>query len=270
MTAVFADLDDGSLRQLAEMLERTPERFPLSSSDVYELGVSRRKRGELAQTCAEMVQMGISGVTAAWMIRTILEERKAEAARAPKVSPVWSAKDQEGQSQRSLIVLGDLFREAQNQVWLSTYNIDVFRKSKIIFEPLIQRHADGELSVRLFLNIKPTREDYGRSREDVVARFRKKFREQVWKSAKLPEVFYDPSALDTERNQQSCLHAKAVMIDTTKVLITSANFSEAAQLRNIEAGVLIEDAEVTETYLRTFQRLVEANLVLPLFVEDDE
>ena len=41
--------------------------------------------------------------------------------------------------------------------------------------------------------------------------------------------------------EPSSLHPKCVVIDEGKALVTSANFTEAAQIRNIEAGVFIRD-----------------------------
>ncbi|MDJ0841864.1 MAG: phospholipase D-like domain-containing protein [Acidobacteriota bacterium] len=88
---------------------------------------------------------------------------------------------------------------------------------------------------------------------------------RIWPGKVMPEVYYDPRSLDREGEVMSCLNAKAVMIDESKVLITSANFSEAVQVRNIEAGVLTEDEVVTKTYRRNFQRLVEDKLVRSLW-----
>jgi len=42
------------------------------------------------------------------------------------------------------------------------------------------------------------------------------------------------------QDKRTSLHAKCVIIDRSKALVSSANFTEAAQVRNIEVGVLIK------------------------------
>ncbi len=46
-----------------------------------------------------------------------------------------------------------------------------------------------------------------------------------------PEVFYDRRALNPARGPRACLHAKVVVQDEARTLITSANLTEAAQQR---------------------------------------
>jgi phosphatidylserine/phosphatidylglycerophosphate/cardiolipin synthase-like enzyme len=55
----------------------------------------------------------------------------------------------------------------------------------------------------------------------------------------LPEVFFDPRSLETDPGQRACLHAKCVVVDERNVFISSANFTEAAQKKNLEIGLLI-------------------------------
>ncbi|MFY9224595.1 MAG: phospholipase D-like domain-containing protein [Blastocatellia bacterium] len=55
---------------------------------------------------------------------------------------------------------------------------------------------------------------------------------------KLPDLFYDPRSLSEDQQQRSSLHAKCIIIDRKIALVSSANFTEAAQTRNIEAVVV--------------------------------
>jgi phosphatidylserine/phosphatidylglycerophosphate/cardiolipin synthase-like enzyme len=66
------------------------------------------------------------------------------------------------------------------------------------------------------------------------------------------------TALDLDERQHAVLHAKLVVIDQRRTFITSANFTEAAQQRNIEAGVLVEDRAFAERVTLQFDRLIEA------------
>jgi phosphatidylserine/phosphatidylglycerophosphate/cardiolipin synthase-like enzyme len=63
------------------------------------------------------------------------------------------------------------------------------------------------------------------------------FMQQQWpEGSPLPEILYDPRVLAENAAQRVSLHAKGVVIDHVKPFVSSANFTEAAQLRNIELG----------------------------------
>jgi len=47
-------------------------------------------------------------------------------------------------------------------------------------------------------------------------------------------------------------------VDDEVAFVTSANFTEAAQERNIEVGVLVEDADFTRALRQQFDSLVES------------
>jgi len=65
------------------------------------------------------------------------------------------------------------------------------------------------------------------------------------------------SLLDS-RDKLSSLHAKCVVIDRRVALITSANFTEAAQQRNIEAGVIVRYPLFVERLVGYFEGLKES------------
>jgi phosphatidylserine/phosphatidylglycerophosphate/cardiolipin synthase-like enzyme len=49
-------------------------------------------------------------------------------------------------------------------------------------------------------------------------------------------------------------------VDEERLFITSANFTEAAHERNIEAGVLLVDRVAAKAMQKQFERLVEKGL----------
>jgi phosphatidylserine/phosphatidylglycerophosphate/cardiolipin synthase-like enzyme len=59
----------------------------------------------------------------------------------------------------------------------------------------------------------------------------------------------------------ACLHAKCVVVDEERLLITSANFTAAAHERNIEAGVLMRDRIVARAIRSQFEMLVSSGLL---------
>jgi phosphatidylserine/phosphatidylglycerophosphate/cardiolipin synthase-like enzyme len=76
---------------------------------------------------------------------------------------------------------------------------------------------------------------------EIVRRFAHRFQTRQWPPDRpLPHVFYDPRSLDLTADKRACLHAKCIVVDGESVFISSANFTEAAQERNIEVGLLVD------------------------------
>jgi phosphatidylserine/phosphatidylglycerophosphate/cardiolipin synthase-like enzyme len=146
-------------------------------------------------------------------------------------------------------------------VLISTYALDEKKKSEALFGELATRmDADGDLEVRVFANIHRKHLDETPS-ATLVRDFAERFREGVWPGTRLPEVFYDPRSLELEGTKRAVLHAKAVVIDARWTLLTSANFTEAAHERNIEAGVVVDDRELARRVTRQFDQFVEAGVL---------
>jgi phosphatidylserine/phosphatidylglycerophosphate/cardiolipin synthase-like enzyme len=74
-------------------------------------------------------------------------------------------------------------------------------------------------------------------------------------------VFYDPRSLARDAAQRSSLHAKCVVIDRRVAFVSSANFTEAAQVRNIEVGALIESSHFAGRLVEHFEGLADAGLL---------
>ena len=69
---------------------------------------------------------------------------------------------------------------------------------------------------------------------------------------------YDPRSVEprTEHDKRSSMHAKCVVVDHRHVFITSANFTEAAQQRNIEVGLLLDSPPVARRLEGFFETLL--------------
>jgi len=91
----------------------------------------------------------------------------------------------------------------------------------------------------------------------IVLRFEREFNAKHWPGKVLPELFYDPRSLEMGHESRSCLHAKCIIIDRSEALITSANFTEAAQERNIEVGVKVRHKPLVERLASYFEALIE-------------
>ncbi|MCC6216080.1 MAG: phospholipase [Polyangiaceae bacterium] len=197
--------------------------------------------------------------------------RLAEAARragelTPQPALVWSDLDITG-SRDTAVVCNELFRDAQESVLVSTFNLghratgDEAKGNPVLL-PLAKRMAEvGTLKVRLFVNVK--RLDYmaEAAEREVEDAFVGWFRREIWPWELAPEVYYDPRSLSAAGSSSSCLHAKCVVVDDARAFVTSANLTEAAQLRNIEAGVLLEDAIFAKALRTQFESLIDRGYV---------
>ncbi|MCZ2157101.1 MAG: phospholipase D-like domain-containing protein [Bryobacterales bacterium] len=74
----------------------------------------------------------------------------------------------------------------------------------------------------------------------------------------LPEIYFDPRSLDTDSKRRAVLHAKCIVIDGRTSFVSSANFTEAAQERNIEVGVLIRSEVVASRLIGFFTALISS------------
>jgi phosphatidylserine/phosphatidylglycerophosphate/cardiolipin synthase-like enzyme len=70
------------------------------------------------------------------------------------------------------------------------------------------------------------------------------------------QVYYDPRSLAFERGKCAALHAKCIVVDRRTVFVSSANFTEAAQEKNIEVGLLLRSTVVAERVGRFFEQLI--------------
>jgi phosphatidylserine/phosphatidylglycerophosphate/cardiolipin synthase-like enzyme len=78
----------------------------------------------------------------------------------------------------------------------------------------------------MFLNVpRPYRDSTPES--ELLKRFADRFRLEEWPSPRLPEVYYDERALALGNSEYTSLHAKCIVVDARKALVTSANFTES-------------------------------------------
>ena len=217
---------------------------------------------------AELHDLSASGMAPrhiAHMLRLLARERGAAQAIADRVELVWSGTEvTAGGSRDTAVVVQELFREARESVLVASYALDTGNKGKALFETLAGRmDAEPDLRVRLFVNVQ---RGYRDETPDVVLlrEFADGFRQDLWPGDRLPDVFYDPLSLITDGKTRACLHAKCIVIDEKRALITSANFTEAAHVRNIEAGTVITDTILARALRAQFNTLVDHGALLPV------
>jgi phosphatidylserine/phosphatidylglycerophosphate/cardiolipin synthase-like enzyme len=151
------------------------------------------------------------------------------------------------------VVVQDLFRRARESVLISGY---VLHQGRAIFQGLADRmDAIPSLDVRMFLDIGHETTGAGSTPAETIARFVRRFKDQHWPAgSRLPEIFYDTRTPEG----RSVLHSKCILVDGDELFVSSANFTDAAQNRNVEMGLLVRSRSIAEQALRFFDSLVRS------------
>lgn len=173
----------------------------------------------------------------AYLLRQIAGARNEEHRVSQLLDLVISGPDIPGVVMRAT---GSVFQEivsrAEEEVLMASFAI---YNGQSIFAPLVERWRERPtMAVKLFLDIPRPRNDTTID-SALVARYRKQFIEKEWPGEKLPELYHFLPALESNATKRASMHAKVVVVDRSEVFVSSANFTNAAQTKNIEVGVKI-------------------------------
>jgi hypothetical protein len=193
---------------------------------------------------------------------TIARTRASRPRESEVVDLVWTGPETPGIANRDTgVVVRDLFGSAEAEVLVAGFAV---YQGRAVFKRLAERMEERpNLRVRLFLDVHRQPND-GSLDSDLLGRFLHRFRTQEWPGEKLPELYYDPRSLDPEAVKRSSLHAKCVVVDRRVAFVTSANFTEAAQTRNIEVGALIRCERFAARLAGHFEALAEVKALKQL------
>jgi phosphatidylserine/phosphatidylglycerophosphate/cardiolipin synthase-like enzyme len=274
MSHALRTLSRSALASLADALHSGHIRAPLTRAAL----AGHVPESQVDTVLAALSVMELDGMAhrhIAHVVGILAEERAAGQRMSDRVQFVWSPPDLDRIDARdTAVVVQDLFRQARTSILISTFAMDEQRRSHPLFSELAARmDAEPLLSVRVFANIHhPGSHRRNRSEQipmssdpaQLVLDFAQKIRREIWPGRRLPTFYYDPRSLDPDRQRRAVLHAKAVLVDARYALLTSANFTQAAQLRNIEAGVLLDDPRLATRLTQQFDKLVEGGVFLPV------
>ncbi|MHC0068872.1 DISARM system phospholipase D-like protein DrmC [Nostoc sp. UIC 10890] len=257
----FLHLSRPALVNLAVALETGRLSPPFSTSNVANYIPATLNR-DIVDELNRLNVIGVHSQHIAYTLRLLAEERSTSQAVSDRVDLVWTGPEITGsQSRDTGVVVRELFSTAKISVLISSFAIDKKQKARELFMVLAERmDLTPELNVRMFLNVnRPHNSEVPTS--TLLREFASTFRQDIWPGQRLPEVFHDPRSLKLGGESKACLHAKCVVVDKERVLVTSANFTEAAHERNIEAGVLLNDPVTAIALQMQFESLVTRNLL---------
>ena len=251
--AVLLDLSPQALDSLSSSLRDGPLRH----------GISRGLLESVVGAAASRVHAALSAAESAGCPPSVLSEICAAFAASRRelvgamdhTDLVLSGPDVPGvHVVDTATVARSLFLEAKKEVIVCSYVIFLDRE---FFAELAQRHdGDPALRVRLIVDVSHDRRDETEPMALAANRFRRRFLDQCWVGKRAPELFHDPRGFSDNAETRGVMHAKVIIIDDSAALVTSANFTAAAQRRNIEAGVLFRDRHQVKRLRTYFEGLV--------------
>jgi phosphatidylserine/phosphatidylglycerophosphate/cardiolipin synthase-like enzyme len=154
----------------------------------------------------------------------------------PRVEHVWTGPDTKASEARdTAVVVRELLASARRSVLIAGFAFD---HGKDILAPLHDAMVRHDVQASLFVDLTPyMREaapgDPGTAAADL-------FLSQNWPFGDpKPDLYGDRRGSDVAC--RSSLHAKCVVADGERTLVTSANFTQRGQVRNVELGVLVDD-----------------------------
>ncbi|MBM4319748.1 MAG: phospholipase [Deltaproteobacteria bacterium] len=264
MNEALPILSATALSALASAVERGVIVAPFGAMQIGR-HIAKAEQADALRLLAALHAAGLEGGALATALRLAEAARKAGDSK-PQPVLVWSDLDIAG-SRDTAVVCNELFRRAHHSVVVSTFNLghkakEGEAKGNPVLLPLAKRMAEiSGLTVRLFVNLRRLEYMAHASERDVEDAFVGWFRKEIWPWEPVPEVYYDPRSLEAAGEESACLHAKCVVVDDERAFVTSANLTEAAQERNIEAGVLLEDPAFARSLRMQFESLIERGFV---------
>ena len=229
-------LPDHDLSSLARTMAAGRLRPPFSSLSLQGIVAQELIAGATADL-QSLANAAFTPPQMAILIESLLDDRRSRSLGDDLVDLVTTGPEAPGVDNRdTAVVVRELFAHAERSVLLVGYAV---YQGQRVFRALADRMVERpELDVRLFLDIK---RGPGDTTSDIqlIRRFAHEFRTKMWPLERpLPAVYFDPRSLSVDKNKRTALHAKCVVVDRRLAFVSSANFTEAAQERNIEVGLL--------------------------------
>lgn len=212
MSLSLAEVPTPALERLRELLLQGRLTFPLTAFALRDLGLAA-----LADQAPHL--RSLNAEILALLLDAVLDERRKRP--LVELAFVWTGPEAKASTARdTAVVLAELFSSARQFVLIAGYSFD---HGGTLLQPLHAVMREHSVSCSIFID-RPAAET---------------FRAKQWPfGPPFPELFVDAR----DDAPYSSVHAKCVVVDAARALVTSANFTDRGQTRNIEVGLLIHDA----------------------------
>jgi hypothetical protein len=261
MTSTLWLLTTEDLQQLAAAL-RSGRLVPPINSLLLRRYIPASLADRVAAELRQRIEEGFRPDHLADVLDILSQDCRARPVAEDLIDLVWTGPEAEGIVNRDTgVVVREMFQTAKKSVLVAGYAV---YQGHVIFKTLAERmDQDSRLRVQMFLDVQRPWNDTS-SASELVRRFSEEFTREQWPGQRRPEMFYDPRSLETENERRASLHAKCIVVDNEQAFVTSANFTTAAQQKNIEVGVLIRSKSFAATLSAHFQTPAAAGLLVPI------
>lgn len=253
----FSDVSKGDLVALVDSLG-SHVRPPYSALGIKRI-VTASQADSIAEKLTALDTAGFNAEQIAMLLKSVVAERATRPNIEDVLDLVTTGPEAPGMTNRdTAVVVRNLFSKAETSVLVVGYA--VYQGQRVFGELATRMNENPDLKVQMHLDI---RRDKDTSLESVIVnRFINRFKMHQWPAGRrLPEIYYDPRSVDVDPSKRASLHAKCIVVDSKEVFISSANFTERAQHRNIEVGLRISSSQLAAQLEAHFAALVRRNLL---------
>jgi phosphatidylserine/phosphatidylglycerophosphate/cardiolipin synthase-like enzyme len=223
-------VSDAQLQRLRDSIANGQLPTPITRATLTAFGI--RNQLDALVTVLE----GHSRQACLSILSSVLAER--DHLRRPMPELVWTGPEGHRATARdTAVVLRELFEKARKCVVLAGYS---FTHAKELLTPLHHSMKSYGVEVFFIVNIEqtsapqPNPEKYGQAKLT-------EFIQANWSfGTPYPRLYCDRRAL-LPGPLWASLHSKCVVVDAQLAFVSSANFTQRGQERNIETGVLLND-----------------------------
>ena len=257
--AIWADMTTPVLEDLAKKLHSNGS-STLPSTATLATIIPPDQADAVEESLRELTGAGMECTHIAWMIQLLIEDRRGRRPPDDMVELVLTGPNFcEIASRDTLVVVDELFAQATKSLRISGYAV---QQGETIFRPLSENMKQRPaLKVELFLHIQRPNGNTQPERE-LVAIFLNRFKRKNWpQNSPLPRIYHFPASLDHSSATRASLHAKCIVADRQIAWVSSANFTAAAQKRNIEVGVLLRHKSLAKRLCAHFDFLKQQKIL---------
>lgn len=260
MESVLHRIPKAALEGLAREFSSGRIQPPYSTLSISDF-IAAAVRPSVAAELNRLASCGMKPAQIAIVMELLAAERARQQSDHDRIQMVWTGPDQDECSVRDTsVVARELLSQAKASLLITTFSIS---KDSTTFEPVAEAmERNPKLDVTVVLDIDMSQNSlFG---PQAAAAFARGFWTKKWPWHTRPKVYYDPRGVDPNPLARARQHSKCIVADLERVLITSANYTESGQLRNIELGVVIRDQTLAARVDNQFRTLITNNLLLPL------
>ena len=218
------------------------------------------KKLELVNWIDNWFSSGGNRATLIKALELLIEQKRSNLPLENQLELVWSGPDSGvGSVMRDQsILIKQLVESAKDRLLLTTYTFYKGQFIEDLFSQIREKMIKNpKLIVRFVCNInRPKGSNI--LPEELHHKFKRETWPKLWSQLPYPELYFDPRSIKI--NSSSVCHVKAVVSDR-KLLVTSANLTDSAQLKNFELGVKIDSKFSADSTWDHFDKLIKKGML---------